>query len=159
MSKVTITGNTYPVREQLRALGGRWNAAEKGWDVPAEKADDARALVAGNGPVRGPPASSGHAVSYAKLPDGSWGIRGKGLVTGRKVTVTKKSGETADETVSVILSTDADGIALASVIARPKPAGRSGGGGRRYDAPVKGCGECRRLGHMCKQCRFDEYDD
>lgn len=24
---------------------------------------------------------------------------------------------------------------------------------------VKGCGECARLGHMCKSCRFDIYDD
>jgi len=27
---VTIIGNTYPVREGLRALGGRWNANAKG---------------------------------------------------------------------------------------------------------------------------------
>lgn len=44
-STVTITGNTYPVREQLKALGGRWNARAQGWDVPAEKAADARALL------------------------------------------------------------------------------------------------------------------
>ena len=42
---VTITGNTYPVREQLKALGGRWNAQAQGWDVPADKADTARALL------------------------------------------------------------------------------------------------------------------
>ena len=42
---VTITGNTYPVREQLKALGGRWNARAQGWDVPADKADAARALL------------------------------------------------------------------------------------------------------------------
>ena len=50
-----ITGNTYPVRAALKALGGRWDARGQGWNVPTDKADEARALVAGAGPreVRG----------------------------------------------------------------------------------------------------------
>lgn len=60
---VTITGNTYPVKEQLRALGGRWNADAKGWDVPATKADEARALVAG-APVK-------PAAKYTPVPGGA----------------------------------------------------------------------------------------
>jgi hypothetical protein len=44
---VTITGNTFPVKDQIKALGGRWNADAKGWAVPASKADEARALVSG----------------------------------------------------------------------------------------------------------------
>jgi hypothetical protein len=50
MTMTTITGNTYPVKEQIKALGGRWNKAAQGWDVPSARADDARALVAGAGP-------------------------------------------------------------------------------------------------------------
>lgn len=46
----TITGNTYPVKEQIKTLGGRWNSAAQGWDVPDDKADEARALVAAAGP-------------------------------------------------------------------------------------------------------------
>jgi hypothetical protein len=42
-----ITGNTYPHRATLRAMGGDWNAAKKGWEVPEERAEEARALVAG----------------------------------------------------------------------------------------------------------------
>ena len=42
---VLIVGNTYPVREQLKALGGRWDNAAKGWRVPSEKAAEARALL------------------------------------------------------------------------------------------------------------------
>lgn len=42
---VTITGNTYPVKEQLKALGGRWNSEKKGWDVPEDKANEAYKLV------------------------------------------------------------------------------------------------------------------
>jgi hypothetical protein len=41
-----INGNTYPVRQALRALGGRWDAAQRVWLVPAERAKEARALVA-----------------------------------------------------------------------------------------------------------------
>ena len=29
-----ITGNTYPVKDRLRALGGRWNRAAQGWGKP-----------------------------------------------------------------------------------------------------------------------------
>jgi hypothetical protein len=41
-----ITGNTFPVKDQLRALGGKWDAARRGWSVPDDKADEARKLVA-----------------------------------------------------------------------------------------------------------------
>jgi|688.fasta_scaffold170041_3 hypothetical protein len=42
-----ITGNTYPVKDQIKALGGRWNSVRKGWDVPSDNADEAQALVNG----------------------------------------------------------------------------------------------------------------
>lgn len=47
--RVEITGNTYPVKDSIKALGGRWNAANRCWNVPADRADEARALVAGSG--------------------------------------------------------------------------------------------------------------
>lgn len=43
---VLITGNTYPVKDRLRALGGTWDAQAKGWRVPEDKADEARKIVA-----------------------------------------------------------------------------------------------------------------
>lgn len=43
---VLITGETYPVRATLKALGGRWDATVKGWRVPAPRAGEARAAVA-----------------------------------------------------------------------------------------------------------------
>jgi hypothetical protein len=43
---VAITGNTFPVKDQIKALGGRWNPDEKAWMVPETKADEARSLVA-----------------------------------------------------------------------------------------------------------------
>lgn len=50
---IPITGNTYPVREQLRALGGRWNAEDKAWMIPEARSEEARKLV-GNVPAPGP---------------------------------------------------------------------------------------------------------
>jgi len=50
--QVAITGNTYPVKDSIRALGGRWNAAAKAWMVPASVADQARALVGGSSRAR-----------------------------------------------------------------------------------------------------------
>lgn len=42
-----ITGNTYPVKDQIKALGGRWNAVEKCWMIEdASKAAQALAIVA-----------------------------------------------------------------------------------------------------------------
>lgn len=42
---VLITGNTYPVKDQLREMGGKWRPAEKAWEVPADKAAEAQSLV------------------------------------------------------------------------------------------------------------------
>lgn len=42
-----ITGNTYPVKDAIKSLGGRWNPDIKSWMVPDAKADEARKLVAG----------------------------------------------------------------------------------------------------------------
>lgn len=44
---VAITGNTYPVKDQIKALGGRWNGDRKAWMVPDDKAEEAQALVSG----------------------------------------------------------------------------------------------------------------
>lgn len=40
-----ITGNTYPVKDQIRALGGTWSKLQRGWLVPDDKAEEAIALV------------------------------------------------------------------------------------------------------------------
>lgn len=48
-----VSGNTYPVKEQLKALGGRWDAARKCWMIPDENADKAFALVQSVTPING----------------------------------------------------------------------------------------------------------
>lgn len=42
-----VTGSTYPVKDQLKALGGKWDASKKAWMVPDGKYDQAIALVGG----------------------------------------------------------------------------------------------------------------
>ena len=64
----TITGNTYPVKDRLKALGGRWNRDAQGWDVADDKADEARAIVAaapaGGGFRRFSGRSAGRSVAF-----------------------------------------------------------------------------------------------
>ena len=63
-----ITGNTYPVKQQLKALGGTWNSAAQGWDVPDSQAESARAIVLAAGPSTYRPkahrAARRHSPSY-----------------------------------------------------------------------------------------------
>jgi len=49
---IAITGNTYPVKDQLRAMGASWNAADKAWMISADKADKAREIVGSATPAR-----------------------------------------------------------------------------------------------------------
>lgn len=49
MNAVAITGNTYPVRRELRDMGGEWDGTAKAWMVPADKAEAARELVGNRG--------------------------------------------------------------------------------------------------------------
>ncbi len=52
MNLIPITGNTYPVKEQLKALGARWNNDLKAWMVTPDKAEQAKAIVVGAGPKK-----------------------------------------------------------------------------------------------------------
>jgi hypothetical protein len=50
-----ITGNTYPVKDQIKALGGvKWDPIRKGWLVPDDRAAKARSIVAGAGACSAP---------------------------------------------------------------------------------------------------------
>jgi hypothetical protein len=60
-----ITGNTYPVRAQIKSLGGRWNEAAQGWDVPTAHAEAARALVTAAGPAHSRPRSGSRYTRFS----------------------------------------------------------------------------------------------
>jgi hypothetical protein len=71
----TIIGNTYPVKEKLKALGAHWNSAAQGWDIGDDQADAARALVAAAGPSTYTPRRaarySGARSSYTRFASGA----------------------------------------------------------------------------------------
>lgn len=43
---VEVEGNTYPAREALKALGGKWRPRKRCWTVPASRVEEARKAVA-----------------------------------------------------------------------------------------------------------------
>jgi hypothetical protein len=45
MTQVLITGNTFPVKDKLKALGARWDPDRKAWTISSDKADKARQIV------------------------------------------------------------------------------------------------------------------
>jgi hypothetical protein len=47
---VEVTGNTYPVKEELKALGARWDNIGRVWRVPENKLQEAQRIVA-RGPL------------------------------------------------------------------------------------------------------------
>ena len=63
---VAISGNTYPVKEQLKALGARWNGDAKAWMVAPDKAEQARQIVSGAGPKKAHSGASRYG-SYATI--------------------------------------------------------------------------------------------
>lgn len=75
MSIVAITGNTYPVKDQIKALGGRWNAERKAWMVPADRAAEAQALVS-----RAPKQSYSRSRNYDPQRFNGYGVRRGGYV-------------------------------------------------------------------------------
>ena len=48
---VALTGNTYPVKEALKALGARWDGEQRAWLIRADKAEHARAIIENQAPA------------------------------------------------------------------------------------------------------------
>jgi hypothetical protein len=96
-------------------------------------------------------------TTYTKLKDGTWGIRGEGLIAGKSVTVVKKSGEQRVETVTHIIWTGVDGTQVASIQpSTPKSNGRHYRSNGNH-GPVDRYGDCHcdmcSTGNECL-CRF-----
>ena len=87
--------------------------------------------------------------TYAKLHNGSWGIRAKGIVTaGETVTVTKRDGTTKTETVGRVLSCK-DGLSICAI--EQATSGSRGGrrGSRSARRECDECGEYATPGTVC----------
>jgi len=46
MKMLEVKGNTYPVKDQIKALGGKWDATKKVWLVPDYNIGQANLIVA-----------------------------------------------------------------------------------------------------------------
>lgn len=46
-----IIGNTYPVKDALKNMGARWDAANRVWMIAADKAEAAQSLVENRGMI------------------------------------------------------------------------------------------------------------
>ena len=82
-------------------------------------------------------------ITYTKLRDGSWGLRGHGLTAGATVRVTKRDGSSKTETVGRVLWTG-DGVSLATI---------AGGGGSTRRSTSGGSSSYRDDMVTCRHCR------
>lgn len=45
METITLTGNTYPIKDQIKARGGKWDPVVKGWKVQVQYAEELKAMM------------------------------------------------------------------------------------------------------------------
>jgi hypothetical protein len=62
--RVAVRGNTFPVKDKIKALGGRWDGTQRAWMVPVATAPQALALV--GKPVPSPSANDQDAGNEAE---------------------------------------------------------------------------------------------
>ena len=91
-AREAITSNTYPVKDQLRARGGRWDSDRTAWMVPADKAEEAKLLVDGlsfgTAPKLPPTKNSGeNGGSVVNLPTTWNGGSRQGIRPGDRITI------------------------------------------------------------------------
>ena len=121
-------GETFSHKEAIKNAGGHWDKDQRAWWIGSDA--DAQALVTR---LNNTQVMVKATASYRKLPDDTWGVRGKNLTVGGTVTVFKASGEKKEEVVDVILSTDGEGWQTATL--------------RRSTSPRKGPGRGRGRWH------------
>ena len=106
-------------------------------------------------------------ASPAKLANGTWGARVAGVAKpGDAITITTAAGKSWTASVVKVVWTGGNVtiVATASTTAASAPLGKSftrtgsrtGTGSRTIRR--SSCADCRRIGKLCPQCRFDEYD-
>jgi len=96
-------------------------------------------------------------TTWTKLRDGSWGLRGEGLVPGSRVTVTRKDGTTSTVTVGDVVwvgnAVGQDNLVLATVAKdAPKSAPRAAAPARRSRRGWRPCGYPGCSPEFCDEC-------
>jgi hypothetical protein len=181
-TRIYLTGDTYPIRDRIKAIGGHWDGDRRAWWVGAAKASEAEALVNGA-------ASSPQSTETRKVSDDSR-VVAKVEYKGRKyyalwMGVCKSGASKAHLTVldgSIDFWAD---MSLCTVLKRYETREYRGreehttlGGLRKFIERVKsetpeqsakrtydagwrnnGCASCRAKGDWCESCAFDEFDN
>lgn len=65
---IAITGNTYPVKEELKKLGARWNGEARCWMIAPDLAEKAQAIVSNRGTCIGYGANGTENGKRVQLP-------------------------------------------------------------------------------------------
>lgn len=184
-----IVGNTYAVREKIKALGAHWDGQRKAWWTA--KADEAAQLVAAlNAAAPAAPSNSVERPNNTPRDGVNSVVAGRATYKGKSYYVAGRvqrgSTRYTDSTTGV---QTADGSKLllyfrdgSSQFWAPAAAVQIV---KRYDRPQtirglkqfaeqakrdeadgvdnswigNGCSECRRIGTWCSHCAFDEFDN
>jgi hypothetical protein len=74
-----LTGNTYPVKDQLRNLGAKWDKYQRGWMVPIDQWDEAMEIM-DEAPIPMPRRSiaGGYVSNVYRFNSGEVAYRNKG---------------------------------------------------------------------------------
>lgn len=97
--RTPISGNTYPVKDQLKALGGQWQPDQKVWMVPEERAAEAEALVASATDSRLVAPKQTHTLAFIEYTGAVWLL----CHNGKKYTVTQADGRSPSRYLDVII--------------------------------------------------------
>ena len=184
-----IAGNTYAVRDQIRAIGAHWDSGRKMWWTA--KRAEAEALIARLGTIEQSTApAAGQSNSKAPRDGLDSIVAGRVEYKGKTYYLagrTERGRTHYDDQVGPVRTQDGakyllyfrDGSsqfwAAASEVKIVKGYDRPQtiSGLKQFAARAKqdeadgvdngwrgnGCSECRRIGDWCKRCAFDEFDN
>ena len=97
-------------------------------------------------------------ITFTKLRNGAWGVRGYGLRGGSVAYVTKRSGEIQAVTVDRVMWSDHTGLAIASIVSdRPTAATARRTASRRRSCPTGGNCSSFGSGRSCGAPDCDGY--
>jgi len=146
-----LCNTPYVAKDVLRDAGCKWDGKERcWWTGKRELAESLLATLSATTEDSPTPAPPVGVVTYAKLSDGTWGVRGpaEALVFGEIVEVTKRTGETKREMVGGRIS-EAFGVATNRIAQRGR-APRPKSARQSHYVGVESCGgPCPVTGRRC----------
>ena len=172
--RVYILGNTYPLRDVIRAAGGNWDADRKAWWVGTSKAEAIQEAIKKNEDSDG--------KKETKVGEET---RVKGRVTYKSKSYYLLA-QTSDSSRLLLCSRDAsisfwadakecaidkrygqenyrtgkvEYPTISSLKAYAAKAKKANDEGRDMGWKGNGCSECRSIQDWCKRCAFDEFDN